>query len=102
MITKETAMKIYHCYTEIENSNGLIKDMADTLKKQEETIDPSWYNAFGERVGLEMGVPTSSNSKRIFKVNPSMALKVLEGHIVEQTDKLENLMLKASLELKNL
>lgn len=99
MITKETCVKIYNCHQEIENSKKLIEDMAQLLKDDEEKQNPTLYNAFGERKGLELGVPSGKGSHRIFNVSPLLAVKVIEDHISAQSKRLEELEAIAKIEL---
>jgi hypothetical protein len=100
MITKETAVKIWNCYNEIENAEKIISDLAESTKKSPEE-PPSLTNAFGERTGLQLGVPSGSNSHRLFGVNLEMSIKIIQKHIDEKNQRLEELKAIALLELKN-
>lgn len=102
MITKETCVKIYHCHNEIENGKKLIEDMAKSVKEDEEKRPPTFYNAFGQRCGLELGVPSGSDSKRIFGVSVELGVKVIEEHIKKMEQRLQELMVIAKLELIDL
>lgn len=99
MITKETAVKIWNCYNEIENAEKIMADLAESSKK---SLDepPSLINAFGERCGLQLGVPYGSDSHRIFGVNFEMSIKIIQQHIDEKNRRLEELKAIATLELK--
>ena len=99
MITKETAAKIYFCHEQIENCNKLINDMAEVLKKDIDKTTPQFHNAFGEKVGLQLGVPSGSDSYRIFGVNAELSIKIIEKHIEEKTTRLNELMAIAKIEL---
>jgi|688.fasta_scaffold1105147_1 hypothetical protein len=100
MITKETAVKIWSCHNEIENSEKLISDMAKILSDDKEKNTPSLHNAFGERVGLQLGIPSGSNSHRLFDVNIELSVKIIEKHIEEKRKRLEELMAIATIELR--
>lgn len=101
MITKETAVKIAYCHDEIEKCHKLIKDMAEVLAKDKEKSRPTLPNAFGENVGLQLGVPSGDSSYRIFSVNAELSVKIIETHIEEKTKRLAELMAIASIELKS-
>lgn len=100
MITKETAVKIWNCHNEIENAEKIISDMAETLKQDGEKKAPTLYNAFGERCGLQLSVPSGSDSHRLFGVNTELGVKIIEKHIQEKKKRLEELMAIAKIELK--
>lgn len=99
MITKETAAKIYFCHEQIENCKKLISDMAETLKIDSEKETPQLSNAFGEKAGLQLGVPSGMGSHRLFGVNAELAVKIIEKHIEEKTIRLNELMAIAKIEL---
>lgn len=99
MITKETAVKIWSCHEGIENAQKLINDMAEVLKANSEKTAPRLSNAFGDRVGLQLGVPSGESSHRIFNVNPDLAIQIIEKHIEEQQQRLTELMAIAKIEL---
>lgn len=99
MLSKETAVKIAHSYIEIENTEKLMSDMADNIRADAERGEPSMYNAFGERVGLELGVPCGKNSHRLFGVNADLAVKVIEAHREAKTKRLHELMTLAKIEM---
>lgn len=101
MITKETACKIWACHEEIEKSEKLIKDMAEVLQQDKEKTFPNLYNAFGERKGLQLGVPSGSNGHRIYDVNADLSVKIIEKHIEEKNKRLVELMAIAKIELRN-
>ena len=100
MITKETATKIAWTHQQIEDSNKLISDMAEVLKNDEEKTEPALYNAFGEKKGLQLGVPSGKGSHRIFDVNAALSVKIIEEHIKSKEKRLEELMAIATIELK--
>ena len=100
MITYETAVKIAHCHKEIENSIELLAGLDEELRKNEAETEPSFHNAFGERIGLQLGVPSGPSSHRLFKVSPDLSKKVIQEHIDAQHDRLAELMEEAQKELK--
>lgn len=99
MITKETAVKIWNCYNEIESAEKIISDLAESSKKSPDE-PPSLRNAFGDRCGLQLGVPCGSDSHRLFGVNLEMSIKIVQQHIDEKHRRLEELKAIAMLELK--
>lgn len=98
MITKETCVKIWQAYNEIENAQKLLQDMAEILKKDHEK-SPNLYNAFGERRGLQLGVPSGSDSHRLYNVSPTLSVAIIEEHIEINKKKLEELKAIAKIEL---
>lgn len=101
MITKETAVKIWNCHNEIESAQKIIDDMAKLLAEDKEKKAPTLHNAFGERVGLQLGIPSGNDSHRIFGVNAEMGTKIIFQHIEEKKRRLEELMAIARIELGN-
>lgn len=99
MITKETCVKIWNCWNEIEKGETIIKDMAETVKEDIEKKPPTLYDAFGENRGLQLGVPSGHDSHRIFGVPIDLGIKIIERHIEEKKRRLEELMAIAKIEL---
>lgn len=99
MITKETVVKIWNCYNEIESAEKLMEEMAESLRKRPDEV-PSLRNAFGDRCGLQLGVPSGNDSQRIFGVNTEMGVKIILNHIAEKKQRLEELRTIAMSELK--
>lgn len=99
MITKETCVKIYNCYSEIENGKKLISDMAKLVKEDKEKAEPTLYNAFGERKGLQLGVPSGSSSHQLYGVSITLGVKIIEDHIKQNEERLIELMAIAKIEL---
>lgn len=99
MITKETCVKIWNCWNEIDSAKKLIEGMAESLNEDKERRAPTIHNAFGERCGLELGVPSGPASHRIYGVSTTLGVKVIEQHIADQERRLEELMAIAKIEL---
>lgn len=99
MITKETCVKIWNCHDQIEKSQKLIQEMAEIVKKDKEKKAPDFHNAFGERAGLQLGVPSGDTAYRIFGVSIDMGVKIIEQHIKDNEKRLEELMAIAKIEL---
>lgn len=100
MITKETCVKIWNTHNEIEKCHKLIADMSEIVKKDKEKGTVHLSDAFGNKRGLQLGVPSRDNSHRIFDVNMDLSLKIIETHIKEQELRLVELMTIAKLELQ--
>lgn len=100
MISKETCVKIWNCYNEIDKAEKIIKDMAETLADDEEKNTPTLNNVFGEQRGLQLGVPSGSSSYTLFGVNVELSVKIIEKHVEEKKRRLEELMAIAQIELK--
>lgn len=99
MISKETAVKIASTYNELENAQKLINDMAEVLQRDEDKTYPNLYNAFGERKGLQLAVPSGENGHRLFDVSAELSVKVIQDHIANKQARLRELMAVATLEL---
>ena len=78
MISKETAARIYNCHYEIEKAKKLIADMQEVIAK---TGKIELKNAFGDMKGLQLGVPSGSDSHRLFNVPLDLAVGIIEAHI---------------------
>lgn len=99
MISKETCVKIWNCWNEIDSAKKLIEGMAEAIKEDKEKRPPTIHNAFGERCGLELGVPVGRDGHRIYGVNTSLGIKIIEQHISDQERRLDELMAIAKIEL---
>jgi hypothetical protein len=80
MIKSELLVQLWTCRKEIDNAQNLLKEMDEQLAKKSD-VEPTFQNAFGEHVGLQLGVPTGHNSHRIYGVEASLGRKVIEAHI---------------------
>ena len=97
MITNETATDIALAYREIGVAEKLLADIAEAVRRHEE---PDIRDAFGRRQsGLQLGVPSGSNSHRMFDVQWSLAKPIIEAHIAQQKAKVAALCEKAKAEL---
>ena len=83
MITKKHAHDLWHCHNEIEKAEKLKADMLEALYKYNSL---ELKNAFGERQGLQLGIPMSESSQRLLNVSPKIALQILEQYIIEQKE----------------
>jgi hypothetical protein len=103
MITKETCLKIWNAWNEIDRAKGLINEINDRLEKRGEyNPTPSLRNAFGDNNGLSfgLGIPTSdSGTSFISGVIPELAIKIIEVHISKQEQRLKELSSIAQIEL---
>lgn len=101
MITKETCLKIWQAYQEIENAEKLLESLADILKKEQEKDLSSIHNAFGERRGMELIVNTgtSGESFMLCNVSPTLSVGIIENHIQSKRKRLEELKSIAKIEL---
>lgn len=110
MITKETARRIYNCYTQIEAIDKLKKEMAEEIERvrerekereKKESYRPIPENDFGRfGKGLQMGVPDGySSSMRIFNISPELGIKVMDEHKKHLLDEMETLKAIANVEM---
>jgi hypothetical protein len=101
MITKETCVKIWNAHNEIEKANQLIADLAKIVGDDKVKGAPHLRDAFGDRRGLQLGVPCGESSHRLYNVNLDLSVKVIQLHIKEQQDHLIELMAIAKIELSS-
>ena len=97
VISKKTAAEIFNCHNEIDKANQLIKDMAESYKSNG---DVKLQDAFGERNGMQLGVPSGRGSHTLFNVDIDLSFKIIEKHIEQKTKRLDELMAIANIELK--
>ena len=102
MITQETASTIWSAYREIETAEKLLLDMAEERAKPFRDDDkhaPTLKDAFGRNQHLQLGIPSGSNSHRLFQVRPELAESVIRAHIGQMKAKLTEANECARLEL---
>jgi hypothetical protein len=96
MINFETARDIAFAYREIETAERLLAEINDAMKRRSA---PDIRDAFGRSIdGLELGVPSGDNSKRLFRVPWAIARPVIETHIAQQRAVIAALSEKARIE----
>lgn len=97
-ISKETATDIAMAYREIETAEALLTSVTDYIDNWRGPADVR--DVFGRRVeGLELAVPSSGNSKRLFSLPWSLGKPVIEAHIAAQRALISALEAKARIEL---
>lgn len=99
VISKQTAMDIALAYREVEAAEGLLED----VRKEVDRFGRSGADirdAFGRvQHGLQLGVPSSQNSHRLFNVPFSLAGPIIEAHIASQRALIALLTEKAKVEM---
>lgn len=96
-ITAQTAMDIALAHREIDTAEKLVTEIKETLARHEE---PDIRDAFGRRQGgLQLGVPSGHNSHRLFNVEWTLCLPIIEAHIAKQRAMIGLLSEKARAEL---
>ncbi len=98
MITKETAIRIYSCFREIEAATGLLAEMEENIKQHKDDIN--LRDPFGRKRCLELGVPMGNDSHRLFQVQPSLAFSVIRAHIAHKEAELKEANEQARIELE--
>lgn len=97
MIEAETARAIALAYRELEVAEKLLTEINDALKSR---TAPDIRDVFGRHVGgLELGVPSGENGRRLFNVPWTLARPVIEAHIAQQKANIAALSEKARIEL---
>lgn len=87
-VTKNTAMKIYNLYSQIETTEKIIADLKEFIQKWNEGKQPPVitdnYNPYGS---IEISIPYFEAGKfkqggaRVFNISYPAAMKVLKSHI---------------------
>lgn len=95
MVSQETAGLIWHCYREIEASEKLIQDTQEVI---ENNVKRNCKDIFGRELGLQLGVPSGENSRRLLDVSPTLGLSVIRAHIANKQAELIALNEKAHIE----
>jgi hypothetical protein len=97
-LSKETAMDIALAYREVETAQALLSEINEALSRHEA---PDIRDAFGRRSGgLELGVPTGNNARRMYNVPWSLARPIIEAHIANQQAIIAALSEKARIEIQ--
>lgn len=97
MIGLETARAMALAYREVEVAEKLLAEVSDAIGRR--TV-PDIRDAFGRPVGgLELGIPSGDNSRRMFNVPWELARPVIEAHIANQKAVILVLNEKARIEL---
>lgn len=97
MIEFETARDIAFAYREVEVAEKLLAEIIEAMGRR---TSPDIRDAFGRYVGgLELGVPSGDNGRRLFNVPWGLARPVIEAHIAQQKAIITALSEKARLEL---
>ena len=98
MISRETATEIAYAHREIETAKKLLEEIQQARKWG---AAPDVRDAFGRpQDGLQLGVPSGDNSRRLFNVPWSLCKPVIDAHIAQQNSKLAALSQKALSELE--
>jgi len=99
MITEKTAARIWTCYREIAAGKKLLKDGEVALADNPHE-DPFPRDPFGQKRGLQLGIPSGNTSHRLFDVPPQLAFSVIRAHIAEQERMLKEANEQARIELE--
>lgn len=97
MISFETAREIAYAYREVETAEKLLAEISEVIGKRG-AVDIR--DVFGRHVnGLELGVPSDHNSRRLFNVPWEMARPIIQAHIAQQKALIATLSEKARIEM---
>lgn len=97
MISAQTATDIAVIYREIEVAEKLLGEVKKALDTFEQV---DIRDTFGRRVGeLQLGIPSSETSRRLFHVPYQLAIPVIEATIASHNARLKALGEKARAEL---
>lgn len=97
MITAETATDIAVIYREIDVAEKLLDDVKKAIDSFQQV---DIRDTFGRRAdALQLGVPSSESSRRLFHVPYQLAVPVIEATIASHKARLKALAEKARAEL---
>lgn len=100
MISPETAYDIAVCYEQIKNAKELLNKVEDQLRSDARFDREQVRDAFGRvQYGLQLGVPSGDNGRRLYNVSWELARPVLQAQIATYRAQLSALMTKARSEL---
>jgi hypothetical protein len=86
LISRQTAQDLWLAYDEIAKGEKLVADMEQALK---DGSAPTPRDPFGRVRQLQLGVPQSDTSTRLFDVAPRLAISVIKAHVAEKRAVLE-------------
>lgn len=90
MITKQMATLIYNLHSNIENAEGMIKELQDAISKRGEVELKDYW---GERCGLELRIPSPNGSSwNIKRIPAELTLEIIEKQIDNDKKELDKLM----------
>src|SRR3546814_2850703 len=99
MSASETARAIAFAYREVEVAEKLLAEISETISR---CTAPDIRDSFGRQVGgLELGVPSGNNGRRLFNVPWELARPVIEAHVAQQKAIIAALSVKARIELNS-
>lgn len=98
-LTKETSLRIYNCYQQIDACDKFKKEVTELIDQQkkqaeerDEPIPVNAYTRYGK--GCQMGIPEngmSGSAMRIFGISHELALLVIDEHRKKLVQDLEEL-----------
>ena len=97
ILSKETARRIWNANIEIENAIKLRDEVQAILDSRSPNPRDAAECRWRERI--ELSVPTSNVSSRLFNVDPKLAIHVINAHIVNQQSELAAASIAARIEL---
>lgn len=88
MISEETAIAIATAHREARVARELLEKIETG---ERENRPPDILDAYGRPRGLQLGVPTSDTTQRLFTVSHAAAKLILADHIEKQRGEIERL-----------
>lgn len=98
MITEKTAARIAMAHQEITAAEELLAELEKTRASDGDL--PDFRDVFGRRRGLQLGVPSGDNARRLFNVTPELARPIIAAHVANQKALIEALTLQALAEAR--
>lgn len=97
MISKETCVKIWTCYNEIEKAEELLNK---TQAANKDKAAPDLENDHGNRTGHTFGMATDYHTHQLYHVEPDLGVKIIRAHIRRNKIKLRELAEVVKREMK--
>ncbi|SEG13534.1 hypothetical protein [Marinobacterium lutimaris] len=104
MLSKDLCERIWHCHREIDAGLALLVEVekiaAENIKRRQQgDAEQGITDKFGRDQHLQLGVPTSDNSHRLYSVSFELAMPVIRAHISNKKAELTELNEVAKLEM---
>jgi hypothetical protein len=97
-ISEETARKIDIAYREVEVGEKLLSEINQALSQR---MIPDIRDDFGRQSPcLQLGIPSGNNSHRLFNVEWSLSIPIIEAHVAKQRAIIAALSEKARTEIE--
>lgn len=101
ILSQQLAGRIWNAHRELNAAKKCLEELQEQLKTSEPEISRWAKTDSFSRTGIEIGIPSSESSKRMYSVGPELAVSVVRAHIADQEALLVRLSEEARIELRN-